>query len=541
MNMRIKSPLALLAFLSLFSGISMAPSQTDNPEPPDEVVNLIFIHHSTGENWLTDGYGNLGRTLGKNNYFVSDTNYGWGPEAIGDRTDIPNWTEWFRSENTPAYMEALFDEHGQNSNYERWLEDPGGENRIVIFKSCFPNSALEGRPDDPPGNYEELSVAGAKYVYNQILQYFATRPDKLFIVVTAPPLSDPTYSENARAFNEWLVNDWLRENDYSLPNVGVFDFYNVLTAENAHHRMRQGSIEHIIGPRNTLYYPSEDDHPSIQGSQKATEEFVPLLNAYYNRWESGGFADLDTGQPLSPSVSDRPSESITGLVDDFESGPFAGTEYWNGFWDESTATTIDCSVQASDVNSGSGALRLDFGIAANSWATCALFYEAPQDWSTGQGITFYYHASQPGLVYDIDLYRGDPTARETYLFTIEAVPESSEKWIPMDLHWSDFHRADWEANPGAEFTEPDQIIGMAFGFNTFPDASNDGSLWIDDINLAGITAEAEAEPQTQAPEGVKPARRLTLPCLGSLLAPFGMLGLGFWMHGSHQRSRKGCM
>ena len=83
------------------SAVGPAHAQADDPTPPAEPVKLIFIHHSTGENWLTDGYGNLGRTLGENNYFVSDTNYGWGPDAIGDRTDIPNWPEWFRSANTP--------------------------------------------------------------------------------------------------------------------------------------------------------------------------------------------------------------------------------------------------------------------------------------------------------------------------------------------------------------------------------------------------------------------------------------------------------
>ena len=55
--------------------------QADDATPPDQVVKLIFIHHSTGENWLRDGYGDLGRTLDQNNYLVSDTNYGWGPGA----------------------------------------------------------------------------------------------------------------------------------------------------------------------------------------------------------------------------------------------------------------------------------------------------------------------------------------------------------------------------------------------------------------------------------------------------------------------------
>ena len=51
-----------------------------NTAPPAAPVKLVFIHHSTGQAWLEDGHGGLGIALRDNNYFVSDTNYGWGPE-----------------------------------------------------------------------------------------------------------------------------------------------------------------------------------------------------------------------------------------------------------------------------------------------------------------------------------------------------------------------------------------------------------------------------------------------------------------------------
>ena len=104
----------VLTILLIFEGISanFALAQSADVTPPEFPVKLIFIHHSTGENWLADGYGNLGRRLAVNNYFVSDTNYGWGPNGIGDRTDIINWREWFRSNKTPRYLEALFNESG---------------------------------------------------------------------------------------------------------------------------------------------------------------------------------------------------------------------------------------------------------------------------------------------------------------------------------------------------------------------------------------------------------------------------------------------
>jgi hypothetical protein len=300
----------LLSFI--VTPVAAAPHYQDivDPNPPSSPVKLIFIHHSTGENWLADGYGNLGVTLAENNYFVSDTNYGWGPGSIGDRTDIPDWLEWFSGDQTSVYMDALFTESGQNASYSRLFDDPGGENQVIMFKSCFPNSALEGNPDDSPDVEGWLTVGHAKFVYNEILQYFSTRPDKLFIVLTAPPLLDETYSDNARAFNLWLVDDWLAENDYTLPNVAVFDFSNILTDRDAHHWFSEGEIEHVITDSNILSYPSSDEHPSRKGSQKATEEFISLLNIFYNRWVSTLSVPVDSDESPDPEDNILPTRKF---------------------------------------------------------------------------------------------------------------------------------------------------------------------------------------------------------------------------------------
>jgi hypothetical protein len=274
---------------------------------------LIFIHHSSGENWLADENGGLALALMNNNYFVSDTNYGWGPRSIGDTTDIGHWWDWFRGPYSAMYMRALYAESGQNCWYTRLENDPGGENQIVMFKSCFPNSNLQGSLSDPvpPINQNPLrgqdcwsehhTVANAKGIYLDLLNYFRTRQDKLFVVITAPPVQDDTYCDNARAFNRWLVEDWL--DNYPYPNVAVFDFYTVLTSNGGswevndlgwetgnHHRYRNSVIEYITDQGgNVAAYPDggSDDHPSAAGNQKATGEFVPLLNTFYNRWKSG--------------------------------------------------------------------------------------------------------------------------------------------------------------------------------------------------------------------------------------------------------------
>jgi len=295
--------------------VAPPPSTTSltalNPNPPTEPVRLVFVHHSVGDAWFETGNGNLGNQLGTNNYYVSDTYYDWGTDEIGSYTDIGDWWNWFRGSDSSTYMTELYSTTYQHATYTRPMVNPGGENEIVMFKSCYPNSNLGGDPDDLPTTGDNPlrgedysspnhTVANAKGIYNDILEYFSTRQDKLFIVITAPPLyesnTDSAHAANARAFNSWLVNDWLAT--YPHNNVAVFDFYNVLTSNGGswnendlnaetgnHHRFHNGVIEYITDQGiNTSAYPDggNDDHPGPAGVQKAAGEFIPLLNIFYN-------------------------------------------------------------------------------------------------------------------------------------------------------------------------------------------------------------------------------------------------------------------
>lgn len=267
-------------------------SSTTGDVPTSHTARLVFIHHSVGEDWLDDTKGGLGKALKDGNYFVSDTNYGWGPpdvdtgsETIGDHTDIGYLYNWFAGPNRQPYLQALYTENGENtgSPYSRPARAPDGENEIVVIKSCFTNSALGGSPNDPAtgaanplrgqGSGSEFQTVGnAKGIYNDLLGYFATRQDKLFVVVTSPPLIEaettPEAAANARALSRWLADDWL--DDYPHKNVVVFDLFDVLTASGG----------------NFSAYGVEDSHPAGPGLQKATDEFVALLNTSYHDWKS---------------------------------------------------------------------------------------------------------------------------------------------------------------------------------------------------------------------------------------------------------------
>ena len=333
----------VLVIIQLFVALFPMESQAYNTAPPAQPVRLIFIHHSTGQNWLDDGNGQLAIALRDNNYFVSDTNYGWGPDAIGNSTDIGNWWTWFRGSSSTTYLSALYAESGRTFSFSRLSTTPSGANEIVMFKSCFPNSALQGNVSDPipaignnPLRGEDSgsqyhTISNAKGIYNDLLNYFQTRQDKLFIVITAPPLTDATYSANARAFNQWLMNDWL--SGYPYRNVAVFDFYNVLTtnggnsgtndlnlATGNHHRWWQGAIQHKTdgdndANPNVLEYPSGDDHPSQAGNLKATAEFIPLLNVFYNSWKSGDVTPPDLTLNVVTTPVAVTSQTIGGTVE----------------------------------------------------------------------------------------------------------------------------------------------------------------------------------------------------------------------------------
>lgn len=342
----------LFSFIFLFAGFAYA---AEDPTMPQSPVKLIFIHHSCGENWLSDYHGGLGIELMNNNYFVSDTNYGWGPNSIGDRTDIGNWYEWFLGSSSSTYLSALYAENSRNSDYSRMSTDPGGENEIIMFKSCFPNSHLGGSPYDQPtvgqnplrgmdAYSQSHTVANAKGIYNDLLTYFATKTDKLFIAITAPPLdedsTDAQHAANARAFNNWLVNNWL--SSYAHNNVAVFDFYNVLTSNGGdvetndlgwsngnHHRYRNNKTEHIQTVNyNMSAYPSYpgDSHPTAAGNQKATREFIDLLNIAYNKWKGGsqpppsGWVDISGtvtygGAPINAMVLANGEYMFTSATD----------------------------------------------------------------------------------------------------------------------------------------------------------------------------------------------------------------------------------
>jgi len=310
----------ILALLINFIGCSSKPIPKKtiatptiykySESPPDSLVRILFIHHSTGGNWLADrGPEELlpGVERGSNIYLKHENGGGLRntlasvvtdsgqlayeihevgrKSIIGSETNVCHWYSKFTS---------LFDQEDSTKvdmlNVE--IQDsinPESQNEIVMFKSCYPASDLE--PDGPTANPladPEKTIGNYKAVYNALLNDVFRVERKaenraLFVVVTAPPRANDDCNVKqaavAREFNNWLRTEWLADVD---TNVVVFDYFNINTGgigNDLDGSWQQGTVNY------SAYLTGGDSHPNYMAQAVATKEYLRFINLAYNRWK----------------------------------------------------------------------------------------------------------------------------------------------------------------------------------------------------------------------------------------------------------------
>ncbi len=267
--------------------------------PPAEPIDLVFLHHSVGAHLLatpgpeqgTGGIvnshpngGGLNALLADANYRLHEATYG---SALGEDTDLFDWL--------PKFRERMDDILAVDQQ-DRRLPD-GVRNRVVMFKSCFPNNEFvgEGSADGSPSG-PDLTEANARATMKALRSEFEKRPDVLFVYLTAPPVAPRTWTEArwkvwvkhalgrpshgeekrasaaiARRFNNWVADPegWLQ--GYPHRNVVVFEFYDALTDRGASNFSRYATGEGF------------DSHPSAEGLGRIAPELVRFLNRAVKR------------------------------------------------------------------------------------------------------------------------------------------------------------------------------------------------------------------------------------------------------------------
>ena len=260
----------------------MGPPRVGNAHVPDDgsFTNIIFLHHSTGRALIREGQVREG--LAAKGYQFWDHDYNWegltGPDGASTHThyDIPEVAQGTDSggNTDPEGLLKLFsqDAHRPPHNaFSRLLQ-----HRIILFKSCFPNSAIESD--------ERLEVL--KSMYREIRGTIDRHPDHLFILLTTPPLH-PDATRQADAARAYALSRWLQSDEFlkGHPNLRVFDFYGLLADPASHtlkaeYRPDDGRVDShpnsranaFIGPQLVGFvdgcvkaYRERSAHPAVEG------------------------------------------------------------------------------------------------------------------------------------------------------------------------------------------------------------------------------------------------------------------------------------
>jgi hypothetical protein len=262
--------------------------------------------------------------------------------------------------------------------------------------------------------------------------------------------------------------------------------------------VKNGRVEHVYSKgRDHLYYPTNgDDHPSPRGNRKATQEFVPLLNAIYHQWKVTA-PEVAVTRPPEPRVATEvqeeaeerdqgraPSERdpqgpVTpgGAIDDFEG---EGRE-WAAFMDESNETHLRFSLDSSRSHNGKRSLRIDYEVAPEGWATCSLVLPAPADWGGARGLTVWIHTPEQGLPVTLTAYQGTrPDSLSHFEWKTESTSDAASGWQRISVTWDQMRQPPWEGDGTTPFN-PGSAMGVAFVFS----GGEKGHLWVDDIQFMG--------------------------------------------------------
>jgi hypothetical protein len=225
-------------------------------------VNIFFLHHSTGRNLINEGdmrgvLEDYNQDFGVNlEFWDHDYNYiglrdeggdllGYDYDIPGDNTD-PDGLHYLWTTGNAA-RDSLIHNHD-----------------VIAFKSCYPASAI--------GSDTELETR--KAWYREMRAVFDQHPDKVFVVVSQPPLhrlnTNTAEADRARAFANWLMSD---EYLAGHANVVGFDLFDRLAEPASDGYSTRNRLRYEYERSHT----SSDSHPNELANQTVGPVFMGYL------------------------------------------------------------------------------------------------------------------------------------------------------------------------------------------------------------------------------------------------------------------------
>jgi hypothetical protein len=225
--------------------------------------NIVFLHHSIGRNIILDG--DLREMFSQAGYYFWDQDY----NPIGLRDPAGNYTNYaylVPGDNTdPDGLARVFSQ----AVYDTPANALSGllQHEVIVFKSCFPASDI---PSD-----EKLEES--KNYYLPIRETISQHPDKIFILLTQPPLNaartDADDALRARQLANWLVSDEFKG---ELENLFVFDLYDQLAESDP--------ASPTYNMLRLDYSEERDNHPVSLANQKIAAQIFEFVEQAINQY-----------------------------------------------------------------------------------------------------------------------------------------------------------------------------------------------------------------------------------------------------------------
>lgn len=232
---------------------------------------IIFLHHSTGNiiyNAGENANSIINKFIGKkpfvtkwfDNYNnINGTNIHITEQAFPKR-DPYGW------KNYPYDYYNIWVKNAGNQPYltEPTLEILTRQYNLIIFKHCFPISAILGDTIAPNVNSPVKTIENYKLQYQELKRKMNEFPNNKFLVWTGAALNENHTNKEqairAQAFFEWVKNEWDTDDD----NIFVWDFYGLQTGGELFAKK-----ENVAG--------ENDSHPSKSFAQKAATLFCERI------------------------------------------------------------------------------------------------------------------------------------------------------------------------------------------------------------------------------------------------------------------------
>jgi hypothetical protein len=245
----------------------------DQPVESDgSYANVIFLHHSTGRALIDEG--DVRPLLTERGYRFWDHDY-------NQRGLVrPDGTPTGASYHIPGSRgRGNTNVDGLAKLFSQPLTDPPSnafsrllQHEVIIVKSCFPNSAIK---DDKMG-------AQFQSWYLLMRDAMDQHPDRIFIIVTSPPLH-PLATNADEARRARAIANWLKSDDYLAghSNVFVFDFFNSL-ADPSTNTLR---AEYQVSP------DERNSHPNPLANESIGPLFVDFIDEAVGTYKRGELGD----------------------------------------------------------------------------------------------------------------------------------------------------------------------------------------------------------------------------------------------------------